>query len=523
MSGSTALPANRQLQADLAIAAGLFITAALLRLPLAEFGETVDESLDPILSALAFRDHLEFVHPTFFHFGYGRGLSWIPLVVGSPDGLYEVALRRGLVQALIAPTVFVSARLLLRHLIGSGAGCTLGPALFALVLASNEDLLHTGISGHETYMAAEWVALVMLAIGLLPRAPRAAPLLLGAAVSMALMNHPLASPAIVLLAAPKSWRGRGLALAAALLVLLPQILRATTLLHGALPPGLAALPPLGDGGRTAEVLAALRPGQHLDVALLLAAPPLGCLVLRRSPLLRLAILGSTALVLALAIVAAAGSQQGWYWRPLAPMGAVLGGCALAVLLSRVPKLAPGAAAVLVTVCVLSVLRAGAAYEPSEDGLRDAGHVTGMGSYLSERPDEAPWAIRAMAVPAGSGRSQLLPLAIDRRVARAATGLFSRGDESLRRPLLLHVEVAPGQTKSLKERLPDSGFEVLASGRQYLVLRFPSGAAALPAIHSLCQTSPGPVAFDDEKRWWAVLGEEAEPWVQCNQAPQHDPG
>jgi hypothetical protein len=424
-----------QLRWDAVVVLGLFAVGALLRLPLAGLGETVDETLDPILSALTFRDDFRLVHPTFFHFGYGRVLSWIPLVLGSPDGLQEVALRRGIVQALIAPTVFVAARLLLQQVPGTGRARVLAPALFALVVACNEDLLHTGISGHETYMAAEWLAVVLLAIGLLPRAPRAAPVLLGAAVSMALMNHPLAAPAIVLLLAPKTWRGRGLALGTALLVLLPQILRASTLLHGAPPPGLAALPALGDQGRLYEVLAVLRSAQHLDVALIVAGSPVACWVLRKTPVRSLAVLACAALALALILVALAGSQQGWYWRPLAPMGAVLGAVALAVLLDDRPKGAPVAALLLVGVCIASVLRAGAAYEPFEDGLRNAGHVTRVGEFLSRHRSEAPWAVAALAVPAGQGRSQLLPLALDRRLAQKDSRLFAHGQDRLDRPLL----------------------------------------------------------------------------------------
>lgn len=501
-------------RADLAVAFGLLVAGVLLRLPLATFGETVDESLDPILSALAFRDHLEIVHPTFFHFGYGRGLSWVPLVLGSPDGLYEVALRRGLVQALIAPAVFLAGRLLLRQLPGAGPGRVLGPALFALVLTTNEDLLHTGISGHETYMSAEWTALAMVALGLLPRAPRAAPVLLGAACSMALMNHPLAAPALVLVAAPKTWRGRGLALGSALLVLAPQILRASSLLHGALPPGVAALPPLEDGGRLWQVVEVLRPAQHLDVALIMAGAPLSWMALRRSPLARLSVLGCSACGLALLIVVAAGSQQGWYWRPLAPLGAVLGGVSLAALLEKLPRAVYAAALVWLAVALSSVARAGAAYDPVEDGLRNAGHVTALGHYLSARRAEAPWAIRAVALPDTVGRSQLLPLALDRRLAHEAEGLFARGEESLTRPMLLHLEVPAGQVPTLRAELPQGSLEVVGSGLQYLLLRFPTGADSQAAIDLVCRTGAPPIAFDDERRWWAALGHEASPWIGC---------
>jgi len=492
----------------------LFAVGVLLRLPLAGFGETVEESLDPIFSALAFRDQFQLLHPPFFHFGYGRGLSWVPLVLGSPDGLHEVAIRRGLVQALLGPLVFIAADLLLRQVPGRGPGRLLAPTLLGLLVTCNEDLLHTGISGHETYMSAEWIAVAMVAIACLPRAPRAAALVLGAAIGMALMNHPLAAPALVLTMAPRTWRGRSMAGGALLLVLLPQLLRASTLIHGALPPNLGVLPPLEDHGRLYEMLAILAPTQHLEVAVIVGGTPLAWWVLRRTGLARLAALGCGALTLSFVLVAVAGSHQGWYWRPLAPMGAVLGAVALTSLLDSRPKLAPLAALVLVGVTVGSVVRAGAAYEPFEDGLRDAGHVTHLGNYLSEHRDEAPWVVAALAIPSGAGRSQLRPLTLDRRLTQKDGNLFAEQGMSLKGPALIHLEVAPGGVEALAARLVGEDYELVASGRQYLILRFENAADALPLLRSLCEDKDNPPALHDVPRWWTTGEQESGEWLGC---------
>ena len=514
---------GRTRRADLFVALALFVVGVLLRLPLAEFGETVDESLDPILAALFLRDDLKLVSPPFLHFGYGRTLSWVPLVLGAPEGLYEVALRRGLVQAMMAPVAFLAMRLFVTQLPGGGGGRTAVPALFALVLACNEDLLHTGISGHESYMAAEWVAFALLALAGRRSAPRVGALLLGGAVAMAVMNHPLAAPALVLLWVPSETRERRRVWAVALLFLLPQIVRVGSALLGGFSPDVAALPALGGEGRLHEMLAMFRPLKHVDVAVLVVGTPLACLVLWKTRFRRLAVLACVALALTPLIVLASGSQQGWYWRPLAPLGAVMGGLAVSAVLTGRRALVLCLAAGMTAISVGAVLRAGGAYGPFEDGLRNAGHVTRLGTYLHSHRSEGPWGVAALAIPSGEGRSQLLPLALDRRLSRTSEGLFSSGSERLTQPALLHLEVAPGEVPALRSRLAFEDAQVLASGRQYLILRMASGDAALSVAETLCAQARRPVEFDDTRRWLSHVGVSSSPWMRCGDNVLAEPG
>lgn len=509
--GST-VPSSASLRpADVLVVLGLFAVGLSLRLPLIPFGQTVEEALDPILSALAIRDDFRLVAPPFLHFGYGRGISWLPLVVGTPDGLLEVTLRRSVAQALVAPLVFLAGR----RLIGPVPGSVLAPALFGLVLATSGDFLQTAISGHETYMAAEWGALALLAVASLPSAPKRAAGLLGVCLAMAVMNHPLAAPTLLLLLLAPGGLPRRIAWGSAALLLLPQALRFGVALAGGFPDELLPAPGNGPHGTLGELLGVLRPASNIDVLILMLALPASVWLLRGSPRRGLAWIGCAALGLALLEVIVSGSSNGWYWRPLAPLMALLGSLSLAALLTRRSWVAPIAAVFACGVALASVGRTAAAFEDSSSSLRYAGHVTGLGMWLERGREVGAWGLRAIADTQGKGRQQLAPLAVDRRLADTEPGLFlplGEGGDTERG--LFHIEAPPEALSGFVALLREEG-DLVAIGDHFALIRLHSTAAAPAFEPRLCALGGGTLRFDDPRRWMAILGhpprERTEPY------------
>ena len=503
-SGLTATSSLPLRPADVLVVLGLFAVGLLLRLPLSPFGQTVEEALDPILSALAIRDDFRFVAPPFLHFGYGRGISWLPLVIGTPEGLLEVTLRRSVVQALVAPLVYLAGR----SLIGQVSGSALAPALFALVLATSGDFLQTAVSGHETYMAAEWGAMALLAVASLASAPKRGAGLLGVCLAMAVMNHPLAAPTLLLLFLAPRGMPRYIAWSSAALLLFPQALRFGVALVGGFPDEL--LPPPGSGphGTLGELLAVFRPASNIEVLILMLALPVSAWLLRGTPRRGIAWIGCAAMGLALLEVTISGSSNGWYWRPLAPLMALLGSLSLAVLLTRRSWVAPVAAVLACGVALVSVGRTAAAFEDCPSSLRYVGHVTALGSWLERSQEAGPWGLRAIADIQGTGRQQLAPLAVDRRLAETEPGLFlplGEGGDTER--VLLHVEAAPEALGRFVDLLQGEG-ELVAIADRFALVELPNAGAVTALERRLCALGGGALRFDDPRRWMAILDQPA---------------
>lgn len=469
---------------DAALALTLFTLAVALRLPLAGLTGTVADALDPLRGALAFRDRLELTHPGFFHFGYGRDLSFVPFVLGA-DSLAEAGLRRLLAQALLAPLVFLAARRL--------TPTTLGPLLAALLLATGEELLHTAVSGAEGYLAAEWGAAALLALSFGDR--RLPQLALGACLAMALMNHPFAAPTLLLLALHP--RGRTWGLGAFLAVLAPQILRVAAALTKPDTDVLAFAP-----------LASFDPGVflssigHGDVVLLLLAPfalaatrPLDSLPRR---LALLGLLGFGASLLELAFV---GSAHGWYWRPLAPWFALL----FALAIAPRPRLQTMASLLVAAVCLASLVRARAAFDRDGEGLRYAEHASAFGQLLQDGEARAPLGILGVAFPGEAGyREDVLPVVVDLQIA-ARTDLLARSrKEMLDGPLLVHLAGPPAQIARLRADWHGRA-ELLSMGRGYVILEFAQGIDVQPLIEQVCALAEGDVNFSDTGQWQRMLG------------------
>ncbi len=475
-------PALRPL--DLAVALGLLLAGVLLRLPLIGLGETVDEALDPLLEAIALRDHLQVRHPGFFHFGYGRGLSHLPFVLGV-DGLVDAQTRRSLVQALLGPMAFLAGRKL--------SGRVLGPGLAALILVTSEELLQTGVSGHETYLAGEWVAAALLALAWGPgRGPAVA---LGAALAMAVMNHPFALPALALLSLHPR---RRLAVGTLGIVLLPQIVRVAAALTSGIGIGRVLLVrPV----RPADVVAVdyadfFRGGAHADVLLLLLAPLLLILAARSGSAprawARAAAIGWGA---AAAEVLLVGWSEGWYWRPTAPWMAVCLGLAIA---PRGTAARAAAALAAVVVCAASVDRTDAAYERTGEGLRYADHVSALGRALQARRDEGPFALLGLAADDGvPRRAAVWPVAVDRMLAGRVDVLSADPRAWTDGPLLLHLEGPPEALIAATDAAPEA--ERVVEGRAVRALVLPHGSGPAAARRAFEAAVDGPVLESDPAR------------------------
>lgn len=466
--------------ADLGVALGLLSAGILLRLPLIGLGETVDESLDPLVGAMALRDHLELRHPGFFHFGYGRDLSHLPFVLGV-DGLVDAQTRRSLVQALLGPLVFLAGRRL-------GGGVT-GPALAALILVTGEELLHTGVSGHETYLSGEWVAVALLAVA--GRSWRSA-VVLGAALAMALMSHPFALPALVL---PALHPRRREAAAALIVVLLPQILRVAAALAGELTFDQVVLArPLQPVEEVPLDLADfLRGTQNPDVLLLLLGPL--ALAVRRSVAPRLAAATLLGLALVGIEVVFVGWSEGWYWRPIAPW------LALALGLAASPRRwwaqAPLALAAI-WLAWTSVERTAESYRRTEEGIKYADHVHAVAGLLEARRADAPLALFAVAEEDGRGRrNEAWPIVVDRMLAGRAEGLLATTPAEFRRaPTLLHVAGAP-------ETVRAAGISLLP-GREAAAVWLDRGDDLSRALAPICARVAG-LSTSNTRRWQSALG------------------
>ncbi len=111
-----------------------------LRLPLVPLLDVSSDATDPMVGALRIISSWNPFLTDSPRFGYGRALSYVPLVLGAEEGLSSVAARRAVAQALVAPVTYLSMRLLLSQL-EPRVSWVLGPLVGGLLLAVNQDLL----------------------------------------------------------------------------------------------------------------------------------------------------------------------------------------------------------------------------------------------------------------------------------------------------------------------------------------------------------------------------------------------
>lgn len=459
------------------MAVALAACAWLLRLQFAPDFEADGEALAPLMEALGV-PHRGTASP-----GFGRSFSHLPLVWGQPDGLLGVAHRRLGIQGLLPALVYLAARL---------RGAT--PALAAgagLLLATGDSQIRTLLGGHGVRMAPEWVAVALLCA----RDSRPLAFLSGVALALAVMNDPLALPAVLLLATlPRRAAFAGtagvaltLAPAAAELLRWRADGRVLTTALGMNP----GLPPLAEvTNRLTEYVG--QPG----TLLLLLAPAL-VLALRADPP-RPARVALAALVAAALLATLTGWLSQAWWRPLAPW------LALVLATARARALPP----VLLVVALHAALTMPAEFQHERDTLRRVGHTRDVALLLEERRADGPWSLLGLAEPGLDARSSLRGVVLDRVLAGRADGLFAEGARELRaRRLMIHVEGEPPFVARARATVP-SELQLLAMGQRTVLVEAESLDVALPWLLHLCTLAPEPLVPDGPAEWQPLLGRRA---------------
>lgn len=164
--------------------------------------EVAGDSFVPLLCGLRFLQD-GWAMPSQNIFGWGLCASYAPLFVGV-ESIAEVAWRRGLLQSLLVPAAFITARNVLAEVRGLGLpALRFGAAAAAVAVAYAPGVGIPSSSGGHGYLSWVWIALGVAAFSVALRAvdpdrPGGPERLLaalfgGIAVPMAAMNHPFAA------------------------------------------------------------------------------------------------------------------------------------------------------------------------------------------------------------------------------------------------------------------------------------------------------------------------------------------
>ncbi len=512
-----------------------------------------EEALDPVLDGFQLLNGGGLTHNHNPRFGYGRPVSYVPLLALS-DGLATFALLRSLCTAAVAPLVYAAARVLGATRSGALAG--------GAIVAVSPDLLQTVASGHEAYLSAELAAVAVLGFALMAAGdvgpgseagagsgeagrsgagggagrglrPWAGAALFGAAFPLAAMNHPFATGLILLpvfaMAAPAPFPTRARSAAWFVRAAAPSTV-ALGLAIGLLLPHLRVLERVGfselarpEGGEAMG--AAAIPG------LFGSSPALGAVVLLAAPLAALAaawlqpdagralargagddgagdasgsagasartvILVAAAALTGVVAVAWAGTTatdvNPWYWRPVIPLGAV---CLALAARGWVATTVVALAAALAVAQAVDRL-----VDPAEE-LPWTVLRADVVDLVAEHVDAAGpgWAVAGYGVPAGQRRPELMPLAVDAVLAgrrdRWAGDVNAMGGS----PTIVQVE-GPGYVG----RTPPPGLTVVGAGPEGITLAVEDDADARMAGKWLCRGRTDTVRYDDLRDFLGVL-------------------
>jgi len=226
----------------------LTVVAVAWRLECAPWGDVFGDAYMALECAYHFVHGDVSIRPSQPIYGHGLCMAYAPLFVGA-DSLWDVAVRRSIVGALVIPLWFALVRSAAVRFYGAGLAQSRGVGvLLALVALRNDTLAQMGNTGTLGYFAPPLILVLFLlwVRSLTQRAPMAF-VLSFALVPVILSNHPftlwLIPAALLLLPALVRACGRlagALACCAALLVSLPRMLSLRRLTEGA---------PLRDGIR----------------------------------------------------------------------------------------------------------------------------------------------------------------------------------------------------------------------------------------------------------------------------------
>jgi len=500
------------------LAGALFVLAWLLRVPFADDLRLMSDDLDPFTGALLVLqtgDPLAWADPIF---PYGRELTALPLVLGA-DSLLEIAQRRGLLQALLAPLTVLAVALLIHRPDDRRAGTLLGPAVAGVVVAAHPGLLRILSADFQGYFSPEWGSIFVLALVVLARSERPAlriggALLLGVSAMFAVSSSPyalalggVALPVAVADVRARGRRGLGVwagAVAIAGLLALPHVLH---VLGG---------PANSMGGEGDTLLQAMRSrgslqgagiaetaGYYLSVPLggaslaLLVTPVLVLLAARRLddpvlPRLAAGLLLADAAGIGLSLVT--NHSMPWHWLPLLPAHAALLGALVAALLdaARTRGTATFAGVAVALACLpIPTVHAGASRSAAASlpptayamGVAHAARVSRattpaahwVGFTLPDPDLDVP-------IP-----SQEYPLALDAWLAQRPSAWSAPPD--LAGGVVVYSEGPPAVLDTLAEGgLPPAAHITLA-GTRFLALEFADAAQARAWVLRLCAADP----------------------------------
>lgn len=481
-------------RADALVALGFFVAALIPALRVAQWMHFPEEATDPILNALLILDGGDLTHNHNPRFGYGRALTWLPMVAAA-DGLMDLAMFRAVAAATMAPMAWFAARLL-------GLGRVASLSAGALLVLS-PPVLENLRWGHEAYMSPEWSALAVVGFALLigehrgeagdlsrwglTRRTVAGALVLGAAWPMALMNHPFAGclitlfPCVFLVRRGALWRGGLLAVLTAAIVAMPH---AWVVLHAG---GIGTLArPFGGEPLGLASAGALLSGLDTEsVWLLGVAPAATAFGLRETRWLAVATV--CAMIVAVALAATANTLGPWYWKPLVVP------CAICIAaLARGDRKKGGI--VLATVVLVVASGSANALRPEEHWSLSRADVI---DRIARALDEDGRA-HGLAGYGQSGRREpdTVALTIDALLADALTDRLATTPEAIETsPQVVYLEGDELWVEALMSAFPAASPRIDA-GPGGIAVTVPSPDDARQIGTRLCELSHDPVHYDD---------------------------
>ena len=529
----------------------LLFAGVALRLPLVALFDFSSDSTDPIIAALRMLESWNFVAGDSARFGYGRALSYVPLVLGVDDGLAGFAVRRVVAQALIAPATYLSVRMLLGALhrgplrrgeYATNVSCAVSAGALMVI---NQDLRQNLIWGHHGYLGPEWAALLLLGFcGLLVGAkPRLWAALSGVALGMCVMNHPYAIALTPLLwvawseghAAADASRAQAVIVAAglALVVLLPHFIYVVVTAGGTadILEAVAAHPLAFSTGRPVEVLQGLLSNLSGSDALLWALSLLVVLSVgglwssreEPSPLVRLVArfgLGVTLCWVSLWLLALLSRQvHNWHWRMLLPFGACCFGLALAGVIQQLrgqvrTRQVSGLVALVTLMSMMALFAMSLAtgyqrfHDPPQqpvESLLQLGQIERVYGLMERHSGEAPWTVFALGSPPQQSYARALPLGLQRVLSVPSQVSFATTETDwLGGPILYYVEAPADWIAALDGQLPGDVKGPLWRGARSLAVRLDSEDQLRAFSAAICSENAGRLVRVDSPRELVAL-------------------
>jgi hypothetical protein len=463
---------------DVFAALALFVAALAVRLHLMELYEISSDSGDPLRNVLRLLSGERSALRSDLPFGYGRELSYLPLFAARDWGLTGVGALRALAQAACAPALYCAIRLSAFRRGGGAAGVAF---LGAAALVASPGLLRTYVSGHETYLAVEWVCLSMVLVSGFRRRSTAL-VAAGLSLAMAVSNHPTALAAVPCLGflAWSSGREKAYRLLAGLgLGLLPLAVSAAPAVGSGLLSHWRATAPHGSLGFTALVQRLLGPEAAWEPVVVLAGLSAACLFAERR---RRRLLMATGFGFGLVIAFAAVTQHAspWHWRPLLP--------AALLALALAPSKRIAHVGVSLFLAGLTVVGGWGFSERAGNEAEQIGQAGVAATVAAAARTEGPFTLAGyLDMPSGS-RSDFLGVGIDLALRGAAESLVLDRSQMSAAPALIYFEGEPQFIAQVAASASSRDWELLGRGRRLALFRGSDAASARGLGSLACQAA-----------------------------------